>query len=387
MKRAFFFFILITLLCNVPFSFAEEKQWIVLEEETAPSAPNPRHQARVLMRHMTDDEKIGQLLIVSPEDLTGGDIAFRIENDDAFSALPVGGVILYGQNIASENQLHALIGDIQEKSQKAGLYPPFIAVDEEGGYVARIARKLNFSTASAADVIGATGDAKNAYEAGKMIGTYLKAYGINLDLAPVADVMITESPEIMERSFGSDASLVSDMAWQMAEGLREQGIIPCYKHFPGHGTVQNNAHNTPVSHSRTLAEMKAAELIPFQYAIDHDIEMIMLSHLRAREIDDEWPVSMSNKVVTGLLRDEMGYDGVVITDAIRMDAIREKYAISTTVTRSLQSGANMILAPGNGQEAFHAIKRAIQNGALTWDRIDESVERIIALKIESGLIQ
>lgn len=386
MKKAACF--LWACLCLFPFVFArgEEFIWFVDESLTS-AAPDPAYQARVLMRTMTDEQKIGQLLMVAPEDLSGERITKRLEDASFFEKLPVGGVILYGQNLHSEKQLLALVADIKDNSHAAGLYTPFVAMDEEGGYVSRLHGKLGEETADAAETIGQTMDAQNAFQAGSMIGKRLNHYGINLDFAPVADVLLAHAPELEGRSYGSDPQLVSDMAWQMAEGLRAEGIIPCYKHFPGHGTINNNAHNTPVSHTRTFQEMKGTELIPFRDAIDQGVEMIMLSHLIAKEIDPVFPASLSRNVVDLLLRQEMGFDGVVITDALRMDAIREKYDEGDAAVMAIQAGVDIVLVPGNGQEAFEAIQKAISKGELTMERIEESVERILALKIKSGLIQ
>ncbi len=388
MRKFFLFFTASLLICSVLFSSrGEEIIWFVDENPATVSEPDPRAQARMLMRNMSDDEKIGQLLMVSPEDLTGEKRTERMADGTAFEKYPVGGVILYGQNITSAEQLRALTDDIFSGCKQQDLYTPFVAIDEEGGYVSRIANKLGFEKTLSAPVIGETKDTQYALKAGQEIGAYLRTFGINLDLAPVADVLVAKAPEVAERAYGTDPYLVSDMAWQMACGLKENGIVPCYKHFPGHGSVQRNAHNTPVSHVRTLDEMENTELIPFRFAIEQDIEMIMLSHLAAKAVDSEWPASMSRKIVTDLLRNKMGYEGVVITDAYRMDAIREKYTLSVFVTMAINAGADILLVPGNGQEAFKIIKTQVTNGSITWERIEESVERIIALKIKSGLIQ
>lgn len=384
MKKFILLFMLCMFIC--PLVHCEDFFWEV-DETLSAMPPDPRYQARVLMRSMTEKEKIGQLLMVAPEDITGESRTERIAGENLFTEFPVGGVIIYGQNIRTEDQLMGLVEDIYRGCRTAGLYQPFIAMDEEGGYVSRLSVKLGEETAQSAEEIGQTGDAENAYLAGLQIGQRMKEYGFNLDLAPVADVLIMNAPELEGRSYGSDTSLVSEMAWRMAEGLREAGIIPCYKHFPGHGTIGANTHNTPASHSRTLQDMKSNELIPFQYGIDRDIEMIMLSHLTAKSVDAAFPASLSANIVTKLLRNEMGYDGVVITDALRMDAIREKYSIAEAVTLSLQAGADIMLVPEDGREAFRAIEKEIEKGNITWERIDKSVERIIALKIKSGLIQ
>lgn len=387
MKKAVFFILFIFLFgCFSASAEKDDFDWIV-EEGAFDLPPDPRHQARMLMRNMSDEEKIGQLLMVSAEDLTGEKRSERIENTDVFLNFPVGGIILYGQNIASENQLKALTDDIYTHSRSAGIFTPFVAVDEEGGSVIRIANKLGLESAPSAEIIGAGGDAHTAYNAGRMIGSYLSSFGINLDLAPVADVLITDSPELDGRTYGSDPQLVSSMALEMAKGLGDEHILSCYKHFPGHGTITKNTHNVPTGHDRTLEEMEKAELIPFQQAILADADMIMTSHLKARALDGEHPCSLSPILVNGLLRSQMGYDGVVICDALRMDAIREEYSVEDAVILALHAGTDILLVPGNGREAYRSIEKALETGELTWERIDLSVERILALKIKRELIQ
>lgn len=380
-KRIFVFLLIICITLPVA---AEE--WLV-EDDAGFTVPDPHEQARYLMRNMTTEEKVGMLLMVSPEDLTGEKRTERITENDCFVKLPAGGVILYGQNISSEQQLKALTEDIAASCRHSGLFPPFIAVDEEGGQVIRIANKLGIEPALSAEEIGKTGDPSMAYDAGIYTGTYLKAHGINLNLAPVADVLIENAPELQTRTYGSDPQLVAAMANQMADGLNDSKIMACYKHFPGHGTVTRNTHNVTTGHSRTKEQMLNEELIPFQHAIKNGAQMIMVSHLTVRQLDTKRPASLSPAVINGLLRTEMGFDGVVITDALRMGAITEKYAVGDAAVLSILAGADMVLAPGNGQECYKAILKAVKNETISMERIDKSVERILVMKIESGLIQ
>lgn len=356
-------------------------------DDIAAVEANPLDQARMIMRQMTDEEKIGQLLIVAPEDLTGERITNVLSDPSCIARLPVGGVILYGQNIASEMQLKTLIQDLNGGANAAGLYPLFIAVDEEGGSVARVAHKIGLETGASPTETGASGQSQMAYQNGRIIGHYLNEYGFNLNFAPVADVLIGKAPDLEGRTYGTDAQFVAEMALNMASGLQEEGIIPCYKHFPGHGALDKNAHYAQVRHNRSLTEMKQNELIPFQAAIDNGAEMIMLSHLTASAVDKQYPVPMSSLIVTGLLREEMGFDGVVITDALRMNALREGQTLKAAVIRMLNAGVDILLAPGDGVQVFGIIKEAVKDGKITMERIEESVARVLALKIKSGLIQ
>mgnify|MGYP003291232542 FL=1 len=375
---------LITAACFAV-SAAQAEDFLIEEDEE--NMPDPLQQARILMRWMTDEEKIGQMIMVSPEDLTGEARTVRLMETGAFEKLPAGGVIIYGQNIETDAQLKALIQEIRNSAHDAGLYMPFIAVDEEGGTVARVAHKLGGVYVPSAEETGKTKDAQQAYRNGKVIGEYLHTFGFNLDLAPVADVMISTAPELESRSFGEDAEVVSDMALEMAKGLREEGIIPCFKHFPGHGAVSRNAHNVPVSHGRTLAEMQVLDFVPFAAAIENGAEMIMMSHLKALNVDREHPASLSYVLVTEILRNALHFEGVVICDALRMDAIREEYSIEKAAVLAVNAGVDILLAPDDGQRVYQALQKAMENGTVSRERIDESVARILALKIKNGLIQ
>lgn len=375
---------LITAACFAV-SAAQAEDFLIEEDEE--NIPDPLQQARILMRWMTDEEKIGQMIMVSPEDLTGEARTVRLKELGALEKLPAGGVIIYGKNIETDVQLKALIQEIKDSAQHAGLYMPFIAVDEEGGTVARVAHKLGGVYVPSAEETGKTKDAQLAYRNGRIIGDYLNAFGFNLDLAPVADVMISTAPELESRSFGEDAEVVSDMALEMAKGLKEEGIIPCFKHFPGHGAVTKNAHNVPVSHGRTLAEMQVLDFVPFTAAIENGAEMIMMSHLKALNVDREHPASLSYVMVTEILRNALHFEGVVICDALRMDAIREEYSIEKAAVLAVNAGVDILLSPDDGQKVYQALQKAVENGTVSRERIDESVARILALKIKNGLIQ
>lgn len=384
MKKAFFILLAVIFLFQFP-CFAKE-EWIV-DDEAAMLPPDPREQARYLAGKMSMEEKVGQLIMVSPEDLTGEKRTDRIPDAQAFSSLPVGGVILYGQNITSAEQLKALTNDILFGCRENGLYTPFIAVDEEGGSVIRVANKLGLPSAPSAEEIGRTGDYGQAYLAGHLIGIYLKEFGINLDLAPVADVHVVDSPEIAGRTYGSDPIVVAEMANNMANGLNDAGIIACYKHFPGHGTITRNTHNVSTGHDRPLEQMLQTELIPFELSVYSGAEMVMVSHLTARSLDADRPASLSPVMIDNLLRDKLGFDGVVITDALRMGAIGDEYSTEEAAVMAILAGADIVLAPDDGKTVYEALLSAVKRGVISPERLDLSVERILALKIESGLIQ
>lgn len=355
--------------------------------EDAALSPDPRAQARMLLQRMDRREKIYQLFIVTPEALTGEERTSQLQDSAAFSRYPVGGVLFFGQNIVSESQFSALIQALRDSAAKAGAYPPFLAVDEEGGNVSRVANKLGYPLPASPEALGEAGDAAQAQAVGTEIAAYLKALGLNLDFAPVADVLVENDSEVKGRSYGAEPQRVSALSAAMAQGLRAGGVIPCYKHFPGHGATAQSAHAGKAASSRALSQMLACELIPFQAGIDAGIEMIMISHMTARGLDASAPASLSRVVITTLLREEMGYDGVVITDALRMEAITERCGAGEAAVSALLAGADILLLPEDLGLAAQGIETALLSGRLTEARLNESVERILALKIQAGMIQ
>ena len=368
---------------------AEERDsFVVVEEDDGGDLlPDPRRQARVLMRSMTAQEKVYQLFFVAPEALTGESYTTALGGSNVFARYPVGGVVLFGQNIVSEAQLKTFTSQMQEQARQAEVYPLFLAVSEEGGAHSRVAGKLGYPPAPSAARIGQTGDGEAARQAGRAIADYLRPLGINMDFAPVADVDVAEKNGLGERSYGADADQVSGMAFAMAEGLRQGGVIPCYLHFPGQGSVNGDLNKGSASILSTEDEMRRREWAPFRAGIEGGIEMVMVSHGVARSLGDGLPACLSSLVVNGFLRGELGYDGVVVTDSLRMKAITESYKPGPAAVRALQAGADMLLLPEDLDAAAHAVLKALDTGEMTLERIDASVERILALKIMRGLIQ
>ncbi len=382
LRRLWAIFLILVLLC--PFALGEE--WIVEDDEET-VFPDRQAQARVLMGRMTLEEKVWQLLLVTPETLTGDRTAVKEGKSNGLKSRPAGGVVVFGQNIVSERQLKKLIAALQGQADQAGVYPLFVAVSEEGGAWSRVANKLGYPMAASPEEAAKSADGSAAFAAGEQIGAYLKPLGINLDLAPVSDVMTADDAWIKPRVYGSSAGTVALMAQQMARGLRAQGIVPCFSHFPGQGSINGNLNNREVVNGRTLAEMKKVDWYPFQQAIENGAEMIMVSHAPSRAAGDKLPASLSPVVIGQWLRGELGYQGVIITDSLRMGAITSGFKPGAAAVAALRAGADIIMLPTNPDAAVKAILKAIDSGEITVARIDDSVARILALKIESGIIQ
>lgn len=350
------------------------------EEET----PDPRHQARAMMQRMTDEQKIYQLFFVTVEDLTGEERSASLPEENLLEKYPVGGVMLFGQNIESESQFSALIASLRAQAAKAGLYPLFLGVDEEGGLVSRVANKLGYPLAFSPEEIGEKGDDALAREAGRQIAAYLTPLGVNMTFAPTLDTLIDQEKPGAQ-TYGSDPSLVSRMGRAMAEGLREGGVLPCFTHFPGHGTKEGTLLSN-IGISRTLDDMRALEWIPFQDAIDEGAEMILVSHGKVRLMGEDVSCSFSSAMLKNILREQMGFDGVIVTDALRMSAVTSVYKKGQECVSALKAGADLLLLPPDLHKAVAAVKNAVASGEITMQRIEESVERILAVKIQMSVI-
>lgn len=345
------------------------------------------------LRQMTLREKVGQLFCVRPEAF---DVALEWDTyeDLAMNALqevtpqmrkvnaeyPVGGVILFAHNIADPVQLDSLITHL-----KAFDGNPLIYVDEEGGRVARIANNPRFQVEKfkSMGAIGKTGNQKEAYRCGNTIGTYLKEYGFDVDLAPVADVNTNpNNPVIGTRAFSPDPAVAAQMVAAYVSGLEDAGIAGCVKHFPGHGDTRADTHFGYAQTRKTWEEMLDCEMLPFKAGIAARVPLVMTAHIAAPAVTgNNVPATLSPVLLQEKLRGELGYDGVIITDGMAMGAITRQYKPGQAAVMSLQAGADIILGPKDFIEAFDAVMDAVQvDSTLTEARIDESVRRILGLK-------
>lgn len=336
-------------------------------------------------------EKVGQLFIVRPEALaenSNAETAPATDRvDDAvisrIEEYPVGGIALFSRNITSAEQLPMFISDLQSSSK----YPLFIAVDEEGGRVARIANSDFFNVASykSMEDIGKSGDASKAEEVGRQIGSYLKELGFNLDFAPVADTNTNpQNIVIGDRSYGSDPALVARMVSAQLDGLHKSGIIGTLKHFPGHGDTKDDTHSGYVSVNKSWDELKACELVPFISALDK-ADTIMVSHITVTSID-KLPSSLSYEIITRKLRNELGYNGVIITDSMAMGAIADSYTSDIAAVMAVKAGADIILMPESLEKSFNGVLNAVNSGEISISRIEESAERVLTLKAKYKII-
>lgn len=337
-------------------------------------------------RSMTLEEKIAQMFIITPEALTGvspvtetGDIT-----KSSFEQYPVGGLIYFQGNLISREQTVRMLGEIQKISEERTGLPVFLAVDEEGGMVSRLYGRGITDIPYIEDMytIGASGDPEQAYNAGSTIGTYLKNLGFNVDFAPVADVFSNLSNTVIgNRSFGNDAELVSEMVGMAVKGLQDTGIRATLKHFPGHGDTAEDSHSGYASSYKSLEQLEMCEFLPFRSGMQAGADFIMAGHISLPNIlGDQTPASLSYKMLTEILRDKFGFDGIIITDALNMGAITNYYSSGEAAVSAVEAGADILLMPENFEDAYNGMLNAVYDGRISEERINESVIRILMVK-------
>lgn len=330
---------------------------------------------------MTLDEKIGQMIITG---FNGSE--YNDDMDRLINEYKVGGVILFARNIEDSNQMIDLTRALQENNNNL---PLFISIDEEGGRVSRLPDDVE--KFPSAFTIGLINDQQIAYENGKEIGYTLKRLGINLDYAPVLDIYSNENNTVIgDRAFSKEESIVSTMGIATMEGIEDADIIPVVKHFPGHGDTEVDSHyGLPIVY-KTLEELRNFEFIPFVKAIESGCDVIMVSHIILNEVDSINPASLSKIVISDLLRKDMGFDKVVITDDMSMGAITSIMSIEEACIKSIEAGCDILLL-GNAYEeieqVINSIKLKLYNGEISEEQINKSVKRILELKKKYNMME
>lgn len=290
-----------------------------------------------------------------------------------------GGFILYGRNCSDAAQILSLCRALWQSGDEL---PPFLAIDQEGGRVHRLPKP--FTHFPAAGAIGRAANPDLAYRAGRATAAELSLLGINLNFAPVLDVNSNPAnPIIGDRAFGENPARVIEYAGTYAQGLRDGGVIPCGKHFPGHGDTDKDSHlDLPVV-EKTQAELNAVELPPFAVACARRIEALLTAHVLYPALDREFPATLSEKIVTGLLRHELGYGSVVFSDDMEMKAISDHYGEEEAVERALRAGVDVILYCHDLSRAARACEYLVaeaERAPALRARVEESYRRIAKLK-------
>ena len=349
---------------------------------------------------LTLEEKVGQLFLVRPDALDPARTPQQIEDPDAAGAtaltdamratlarIPVGGVVLFGKNIADAGQLAAFTADLQA----AGRVPLLLAVDEEGGAVARLANSgaLDLPRYESAAAVGAEGPeaVRTMY---RTIGGYLRDFGFALDFAPVADVNTNpDNPVIGSRAFSADPQTAAACVRAAVEGLGEAGVLACLKHFPGHGDTAQDSHEEAAVTEKTLAALRSGEWAPFAAGIAAGAPLVMVGHITAPNAlppaESDRLAGFSATVLNDWLRGELGFEGLVVTDSLAMGAITRRYSPGEAALAALQAGADLLLMPADLEEAYTAVVQAVESGRWPESELDARVERILAAKRAAGL--
>lgn len=347
----------------------------IKNHEDLSNQPDPQKSVSDLIAGMSLDEKIGQMIIAG---FTGTTMDTNTKN--LIKKYKVGGIIFYQVNLVNPTQAVQLLN--QMKSENDQHVPLLLGVDQEGGRVTRLPGGLiNFPTNKE---IGEINNSQFSYNVGTMLGKELNEFGFNLDFAPVLDINSNpKNPIIGDRSFGNNSEIVSKLGIQTFKGIQSQKIIPTIKHFPGHGDTSVDSHLELPIVNKSLKQLKELELIPFEQAINSGADVVMVAHILLPKLDPTFPSSLSKNIITGILRKQLDYSGVVITDDMTMKAIIDHYKIGRAAVESVKAGSDIILVGHDYNsvvETISSLKIAVQKGEITEQRINESVSRILKLK-------
>ncbi|MCR4690290.1 MAG: glycoside hydrolase family 3 protein [Lachnospiraceae bacterium] len=348
---------------------------------------DPETEAKIdgLLSSLSVEQKAAQLFFITPEQLTGVEqvTAAGEMTKAAYEKNPVGGLIYFASNFEDPDQTKEMLKNMQTyATQATGGIPVFLGVDEEGGKVERIASNPAFGITSAGSAAEHQSE-QDAKAAGEKIGEYLKEYGLNVDFAPVADVLSNpENSVIGPRSFGEDPEQVKTLAKAYSDGLHAAGIKSTYKHFPGHGATKDDTHEGTAYTDKSKEELAACDLIPFADAQTAGTDFVMVSHITLPTVlEDDTPCSLSEKMITGCLRNELGYQGIVITDSFTMGAITQHYSAGDAAVKAILAGADMILMPEDYETAYQAVLSACKNGQIPEARLNEALRHILRCKL------
>lgn len=327
------------------------------------------------LENMTLDEKIAQMLVVY---YVGSNYDDTLKS--VITEVKPGGFILMENNITTYENTLNLVKSMQKDSE----IPMLITIDNEGGNVQRF---TNISDLEVSDVpsmynVGLKNDKNLAYNIGKLMALELRTIGVNVDFAPVLDVFSNPNNKVIgNRAFSSDANIVSTLGLSVGKGLEDNKVMACYKHFPGHGNTDVDSHYDMPVINKSLEELYDEELIPFKNAIDNGASMIMIGHINMPKIsNDDKPASLSYEIVTNLLKKELNYKGLVITDALNMGALKNTYTDKEIYVHAINAGVDLLLMPNGSRNAIKYIKEAIDSNDIKLSQIDESVKKILTYK-------
>jgi len=341
-----------------------------------------------ILGKMSLEEKVGQLFIISLRNLKSGSNIQEM-NDEVkgiISQYKVGGIILFSDNIKTIPQTSKLINDMQ----KVVKIPLFMSVDEEGGKISRLnSSQLMHATKIPTNLeIGNTNDTLLAKKVGGILAKEISSLGFNMDFAPVADVNTNpNNPIIGDRAFGSDAAKVAEMVSSEVQGIQNENVSAVIKHFPGHGDTSTDTHKGTVVINHDINRLRSVEFKPFVSGINAGVDAVMVAHITVPNVSGaDIPSTMSPMVITNILRNELGFNGIVITDALDMDAITKTMTPGKASLKAFSAGVDILLMPSSLNEAYNEILNAVKRGEISQKRLDESVRRILKTKSKRGIL-
>lgn len=341
-----------------------------------------REKVENQLNSMSLGEKIGQLLYITYDKGTVSDVFNETIRD-----IKPGGFILFENNIINKNQLNEFVDTLQDISD----IPMFIGIDQEGGVVQRLRAKEDITATdipSMYDIGRAyTTDKKLPYDMGDVMGKELRVFGINMDFAPVVDIYSNPANTVIStRAFSNTSDHVSEMALAVGQGLSDNGVIPVYKHFPGHGDTREDSHYVLPISNKSYDELSNLELVPYFDLIKNGVDVIMVGHIALPKITgDNIPASLNKKIVNDILRDKLGFQGLVITDGVNMGALANNYSTKEIACMAIDAGVDMILMPNTSAATYSGLLECLNDGELTIEQVDMAVTRILTLKYNKGL--
>ncbi len=366
--------LIVSLVLFISYFFILNKN---ISMPTIPPVSKPQHivvdtvdkKIDDILSNMTIEEKIGQMLVIY-------DTKSKVDDElkEFISDIKPGGFIINQNNITTYEKTKKYISDLQKNSD----IPLMISIDQEGGKVQRLQVLEDIKALYIPDMLslGNTSDENLAYEVGRVMAEEMRTLGINVVYAPVCDIFSNPNNTVIgNRSFGKTPELVSKMCTSLGKGLEDNGIIATYKHFPGHGDTEADSHYSLPVINKSIEQLLNFELVPFINAIKNDAKIIMIGHIALPNLDGNTPASLSKKIITDLLKEQLGFDGLVITDALNMGALTDNYSDEEIYTKAIEAGVDILLMPNNAYDAVKYIKNNI-----TEERINESVRKILLFK-------
>ena len=368
---------------SAPNSPAASEEPTAPPEESPAASVEPLTLAQAALEGMSLREKVCQMFLVQPSSLTGKQSVTQAGEDLrlALEQYPVGGVLFDASNMVSQKQVRQLL----ETTQSYSRVPLILTCDEEGGRVARLMGTVGTTKIGPMLDYAHLGPEAASANA-QIIAEDMVSLGFNTDLAPVADVWSNpDNTVIGDRAYSRESAQAAELIPAAVEGFHAGGVACVLKHFPGHGDTKEDSHSGTAYVNKTLDQLREEELMPFRAGINAGADMVMAGHLTVPAVDSE-PAPFSSALITGLLREELGYNGVVITDSLKMKAVTAHYSSGEAAVKAVQAGVDLLLSPENLDQAVSALLDAVDQGVISQARIDESVLRILELKEAWGLL-